>query len=87
VAGKSEDIRSGAEGLARDLEAAGVRVLIDDRTAVSVGVKFNDAELIGIPTIVIAGRALADGEIEIKDRRTAELRRVPLDAAVVELSH
>lgn len=82
VAGKTDVITAGAEELAAQLQGGGARVLLDDRRGVSVGVKFNDAELIGIPTIVIVGKALADGEIEVKDRRTGERRRVPVaDAA------
>ena len=50
-----------AEQLATELEAAGVRVLLDDRDSVSPGVKFKDAELIGVPTIVVVGRGIADG--------------------------
>ncbi|MGA0894365.1 MAG: proline--tRNA ligase [Ilumatobacteraceae bacterium] len=74
-----------AEQLAADCEAAGLRVLLDDRTGVSPGVKFNDAELIGVPTIVIVGRGLADGTIEVKDRRTGERVDVLLGEAVAAL--
>lgn len=86
VAGKKDDIIAGAEDLATQLETAGMRVLIDDRKSVSVGVKFNDAELLGIPTIVIVGKALADGEIEVKDRRSGDRRRLPVANAVAELT-
>jgi prolyl-tRNA synthetase len=48
---------------------------------VSAGVKFKDAELIGVPTIVIVGKGLADGTIELRDRRTGERRDVPVDDA------
>ncbi|MFM7045324.1 MAG: proline--tRNA ligase [Ilumatobacteraceae bacterium] len=74
-----------AEQLAADCEAAGLRVLLDDRTGVSPGVKFNDAELIGVPTIVVVGRGLADGNVEVKDRRTGERFDVPLADAVAAL--
>ncbi len=73
-----------AEQLAADCAAAGLRVLLDDRVGVSPGVKFNDAELIGIPTIVVVGRGLADGVIEVKDRRTGERTDVPV-ADVVDV--
>ena len=86
VAGKNEQITNGAERLAEELEVAGKRVLIDDRRGVSVGVKFNDAELIGIPTIVIVGKALADGEIEVKDRKTGERSRVAIGEAIPALT-
>ncbi|HEX6473166.1 MAG TPA: proline--tRNA ligase [Streptosporangiaceae bacterium] len=54
--------------LARELEARGLRVLVDDRAAVSPGVKFTDAELIGVPAILVVGRRLADGLVELRDR-------------------
>ncbi|MCO5331526.1 MAG: His/Gly/Thr/Pro-type tRNA ligase C-terminal domain-containing protein, partial [Ilumatobacteraceae bacterium] len=71
-----------AEQLAAECEAAGLRVLLDDRVGVSPGVKFNDSELIGVPTIVVVGRGLADGVVELKDRRTGERRDVPLGEIV-----
>jgi prolyl-tRNA synthetase len=74
-----------AEQLATDCEAAGLRVLLDDRIGVSPGVKFNDAELIGVPTIVVVGRGLVDGLVELKDRRTGDRRDVTLTDAVSEL--
>jgi prolyl-tRNA synthetase len=55
--------------LADELEARGLRVLVDDRAAVSPGVKFTDAELIGVPTILVVGRRLGDGFVELRDRR------------------
>lgn len=61
-----------ATTLAADLEAAGRDVLFDDRPKVSPGVKFADAELIGVPRIVIVGRGAADGQVELWDRRTGE---------------
>jgi len=67
-----------AEQLAAECEAAGLRVLLDDRVGVSPGVKFNDSELLGVPTIVVVGRGLADGVVELKDRRTGGRRDVPL---------
>jgi prolyl-tRNA synthetase len=67
-----------AEQLADELEAGGVRVLLDDREGVSPGVKFADAELLGVPTIVVVGRSLADGKVEVRDRRTGERRDVAL---------
>jgi prolyl-tRNA synthetase len=84
VAGKTEEIAAGGAALAADLEAAGLRVLLDDRKA-SPGVKFADAELIGVPTIVVAGRGLAGGVIEVKDRRSGERVEIPLDGAVERL--
>jgi prolyl-tRNA synthetase len=74
-----------AEQLAEDCEAAGLRVLLDDRAGVSPGIKFNDAELIGVPTIIIVGRGLADGLVEVRDRRSGDRRDVTIDKAVSEL--
>jgi prolyl-tRNA synthetase len=81
---QSEQLRA-AEQLADDFEAAGVRVLLDDRNA-SAGEKFADADLLGMPTIVVVGKALADGNVEVKDRRTGERRVVALTDVVGELS-
>src|SRR5262249_6740946 len=81
AAGKTEEIRSGAERVAADLEAAGLTVILDDRKDVSPGVKFNDSELLGVPTIVVVGKRLADGLIEIRDRKTGENTEVPSDSA------
>ncbi|MFC5993139.1 proline--tRNA ligase [Pseudonocardia hispaniensis] len=85
IAGKNEEIIAGGEQLARELDAAGLRVLLDDRAA-SPGVKFADAELIGVPTIVVVGRGLANGLIEVKDRATGERVEVARDAAVAHLT-
>ena len=78
--GKDDAVFTAAEELAAELEAAGVRVLYDDRK-VSPGVKFNDAELLGIPTIVVVGKLLADGKIEVKDRASGEKSEVDLAVA------
>ncbi|MCP2256882.1 prolyl-tRNA synthetase [Streptoalloteichus tenebrarius] len=84
VAGKDDAVRSGAERIAAELDAAGVRVLLDDRTA-SPGVKFADAELIGVPTILVVGRGLAKGVVEVKDRATGERTEVAADEVVSHL--
>ena len=83
--GKDDAVFTYAEELTRALEAHGVEVMLDDRKGVSPGVKFKDAELIGMPTIVVVGRGLADGEIEVKDRRSGERRNVPVDQAVAQI--
>jgi prolyl-tRNA synthetase len=75
-----------AEQLATDLEAAGLRVMLDDRVGVSPGIKFNDAELIGVPTIIVVGRGLVDGVVEIKDRRSGERRDVAINEVLADLS-
>lgn len=80
--GKDEKPFEAAEKLAEELEANGLRVLFDDRRETSPGVKFKDAELIGVPTIVVVGRGLATGTIELRDRKTGERSDVPVaDAA------
>ncbi|MGH3349482.1 MAG: proline--tRNA ligase, partial [Nocardioides sp.] len=84
--GKDPAIFEAAEQLAGELEAAGVDVLYDDRPKVSPGVKFKDAELIGVPTIVTVGRGLVDGKIEVKDRKSGEKTEVLLDDAVAHLT-
>ncbi len=86
IAGKGgDDISATAERLAADVESRGVRVLLDDRTSVSPGVKFKDAELIGVPTIVVVGKGLADGVIEVRDRATNERHDVPVSSAVDDI--
>ncbi|MFI0790967.1 proline--tRNA ligase [Streptomyces lydicus] len=67
------------------LGAAGLRVLVDDRAGVSPGVKFTDAELLGIPTIVVAGRRAGEGVVEVKDRRTGEREELTVEEAVARL--
>ncbi|RTL64854.1 MAG: proline--tRNA ligase [Pseudonocardiaceae bacterium] len=84
IAGKNEEIMTGGAKVAADLEAAGLSVLLDDRKA-SPGVKFADAELVGVPTIVVVGRGLADGKIEVKDRRSGEREEIALDGAIEHL--
>nr|WP_207782306.1 proline--tRNA ligase [Phytoactinopolyspora limicola] len=83
--GKDDAVFAAAGQLASDLEAAGVEVLYDDRRGVSPGVKFKDSELIGVPTIVVVGRGLADGVVEVKDRRSGERTDVALAQAVGHL--
>jgi prolyl-tRNA synthetase len=67
-----------AEQIAKDLEAKGLEVLLDDRREASAGVKFKDAELIGIPKIIIVGKSLADGKVEIRDRKSSSKQEVVL---------
>ena len=84
--GKDEVVFSTAAELVRELSGAGLDVLYDDRPKVSPGVKFKDAELIGVPTIVTVGRGLADGNVEVKDRRSDERQQVPLTEAVTRIT-
>jgi len=82
--GKGEQ-RAVAQRLAGELAAAGLDVLLDDRGA-AAGVAFADADLVGVPTIVVVGKALAEGFVEVKERRSGERRRVALDHLVAELA-
>ena len=74
-----------AEQLSAQLEDAGLDVLYDDRVKVSPGVKFADAELVGVPRIVIVGRGAADGQVELWDRRSGDRSVVPAADAVARL--
>jgi prolyl-tRNA synthetase len=79
VAGKDETVVAGAEQVYDELIGAGLDVLFDDRLGkTSPGVKFKDAELIGVPTIVVVGKGFVDGVVEVKDRATGERRDVAL---------
>ncbi|WP_298751096.1 proline--tRNA ligase [uncultured Serinicoccus sp.] len=83
--GKDQAVFDHAEGLVAELAAQGLEVIFDDRAKVSPGVKFKDAELLGVPTIVVVGKGLADGVVELKDRRSGERREVPVEAGVTEV--
>lgn len=76
--GKDPVVFEIAETLASELEAQGHDVLLDDRPKVSPGVKFGDAELLGVPLVVIVGRNAAEGTVEFWDRRSGERRDVAL---------
>ena len=79
-AGKDAAVVEYAEKLAMELSAAGLEVLLDDRKA-SPGVKFTDAEILGVPTAVVIGRGLADGVLEVRDRATGERSELSVDGA------
>ena len=70
--GKDQAVFAASEELAADLHGRGLEVLYDDRPRVSPGVKFADAELLGVPVIVVVGRGLADGVVEVRLRRPVE---------------
>ena len=72
--------------LGSDLEAIGISVMLDDRRDASAGVKFKDAELIGNPIIVVVGKALADGNVEVRVRASGEKSEVALAEAVTSIS-
>ncbi|MEV4774464.1 proline--tRNA ligase [Microbacterium sp. LTA6] len=86
AAGRDQVAFDVAEGIAAQLESAGLDVLYDDRPKVSPGVKFGDAELVGVPKIVIVGRGAADGQVELWDRSTGERETVSVAEAVAGLS-
>ena len=75
-----------AAQLSADLEAAGLDVLYDDRPKVSPGVKFGDAEIVGVPKIVIVGRGAADGQVELWDRRSGDREPLSIADAFARLS-
>ncbi|HET8614386.1 MAG TPA: proline--tRNA ligase [Actinomycetales bacterium] len=76
--GKDADVFEAADRLVTDLEQAGVSSIYDDRPKVSPGVKFKDAELLGVPTILVVGKRLADGVVEVRDRESGRSTDVPV---------
>jgi prolyl-tRNA synthetase len=74
-----------AEKIATELEAAGVSVMLDDRRGTSPGVKFKDAELIGNPVIVVVGKSLEQGNVEVRVRKSGDKQEVPLTSAVTSI--
>ena len=85
AAGKDETIFTFAQELSEQLEAKGLSVLLDDRKDASPGVKFKDAELIGIPYIVIVGKSLQEGKIEFRVRSLGSKVEFATDDAVAEI--
>ena len=86
AAGRDQIAFDVAEDIANRLEAARLDVLYDDRVKVSPGVKFGDAELVGVPKIVIVGRGAADGQVELWDRASGERESLSADEAVARLT-
>ncbi|MBB5155634.1 proline--tRNA ligase [Saccharopolyspora phatthalungensis] len=84
IAGKDESIRERGEAIAAELDAAGVQVILDDRT-VSPGVKFADAELLGVPTILVVGKGLTKGVVEVRDRLSGDREEIEVDNAVAHV--
>ena len=85
AAGKDDSVFAAAEKLASEIEATGKTVLLDDRAKVSPGVKFSDAELLGIPKVLIVGKGLETGEVELWNRRSGERRSIKLESALSEI--
>jgi prolyl-tRNA synthetase len=84
AAGKEEVVGMAAADLSVQLDEAGISVLLDDRS-VSPGVKFADSEILGMPTIVVVGRGLANGVVEVRDRRTGQQVEVAVEDALTEI--
>ena len=82
AAGKDDSVYAAAEKLAKEIEQTGKTVLLDDRAKVSPGVKFSDAELLGIPAVIVVGKGLETGEVEIWNRRTGEREAIKLDSVM-----
>ena len=76
--GKDQAVYEIAGEIAATLDAAGVEVLFDDRPKVSPGVKFGDAELLGVPRVVVVGRDAAEGFAEVWDRAAGTKEKVAL---------
>ena len=85
AAGKEDSIFVEAEKIAQSLDQEGIAVMFDDRKSVSPGVKFNDAELLGMPWIVVVGKKLAEGLVEVKNRKTGERQDVAVTKIVSHL--
>lgn len=81
IANKDAEARAGAAALAADLDKLGIEVLLDDRQA-SPGVKFKDAELLGVPWIVVVGRGWANGVVELRDRFSGQTRELAAGASL-----
>jgi len=84
--GKEDAVFDAAEKLAADLESRGISVMLDDRRGTSPGVKFKDAELIGIPVIVVVGKALEAGNVEVRVRKTGDKSEVSVASAADEIA-
>ncbi len=84
--GKDDSVFDIADGLIAGLEATGLDVLYDDRAKVSPGVKFGDAEIIGVPVILIVGKGAADGKVELWDRRSGERTELAIADAVASIT-
>ncbi|WP_324653063.1 proline--tRNA ligase [Georgenia sp. H159] len=80
--GKDPQVFAEAERIGTELTAQGVEVLLDDRPRMSAGVKFADSELLGMPLVLVVGRGLTEGKVELRDRATGERRELPVGDAV-----
>jgi prolyl-tRNA synthetase len=79
--GKDDAVFDAAESIAQTLHTRGIEVIYDDRFKVSPGVKFADAELLGVPLVVVVGRGLAEGVVEVRPRVGGTAEQVPVAEA------
>jgi prolyl-tRNA synthetase len=87
VSGKSQEVADKAEEVYRKLSEAGLEILYDDRADISPGFKFKDADMLGMPyQVIVSGKNLAKGQLEVKERRSGERSYVPLDEAVQRIT-
>ena len=84
IANKDEAAIGGAATLVDAFDKAGLEILFDDRKA-SPGVKFKDAELIGVPWVVVVGRGWSEGTVELRERGTGEVTQIAVDGAADEI--
>lgn len=82
IANKDAAAGEAAENLVDRLAEAGLEVLFDDRPKVSPGVKFKDAELLGVPLVFVVGRGFADGTVELRNRLTGDVDNIAYNTAV-----
>jgi prolyl-tRNA synthetase len=85
IANKDPEARAGAQALAAELDVQGFDVLLDDRTS-SPGVKFKDAELLGVPWIVVLGRGWAEGKAELRNRFTGQTQEIAVADAAAQIA-
>jgi prolyl-tRNA synthetase len=86
IANKDEAAGEAASSLANELSDAGLEVLFDERPKVGPGVKFKDAELLGMPYVVVVGRGFAEGTVELRNRLTGEVSHVAYESAVAAVT-
>jgi prolyl-tRNA synthetase len=77
-----DDLFVAAEKFATELESRGLTVIFDDRNGVSPGVKFKDAELLGMPVIAVVGKKFESGHIEVRERKSGIQHEVPIEDAI-----
>ncbi|ACH39894.1 prolyl-tRNA synthetase [Citrifermentans bemidjiense Bem] len=85
LSAKEDEVKAASESIYQELLEAGIEVLLDDRDE-RPGFKFKDADLIGIPLrIVVGAKALAEGKVELKERRSGEVEVLPIAEAIAKV--